>query len=79
MIALLLQVMGKLGELLVKALPLLFAYKAGSADKHHDFDESVRKILEEDNEELRAAAVMPPSAKSEFLRARAAKKRKDQD
>ena len=75
----LLQVMGNLGAAVLKLLPFFFAYRAGSSAKQHDFDESVRKILEEDNEELRAAAVLPPSAKSEFLRARAAKKRKDQD
>ena len=79
MIALLLQVMGKLGELLLKALPLLFAYKAGAADKQHDFDESVRKILEEDNEELRANNALPDTAIANKLRDRAAQKRKDQD
>lgn len=68
-----------IGSLLEKVAPYFFAYLAGKKEAEYDFNESVRKVLEEDNEELRAAAVMPPSAKSEFLRARAAKKRKDQD
>lgn len=75
----LLQVMGKLGDWLVKLAPLFFAYRAGEKAKEHDFEKSLNEVLEEDNEELRTAATMPPSAKSEFLHNRAAQKRKDQD
>lgn len=77
MIALLLQVMGKLGGWLVQRAPLLFAYKAGSSAKQHDFDEAIKKVLEEDNEELRANNAMPDVAIADKLRDRAKAKRKD--
>ena len=75
----LLTFMGKLGELLLKALPLLFAYKAGSADKQHDFDEAIKKVLEEDNEELRANSVLPDAAVADKLHTRGTKKLKDRN
>lgn len=75
----LLTIMGKLGELLAKALPLLFAYKAGQYKTEHDFEEAVNKVLREDNEELRNVVVMSDHAVADKLRERAAQKRKDQD
>lgn len=73
----LLAFLAKLGEVLSKALPLLFAYKAGEYKTEHDFVKSLNEVLEEDNEELRKTSVMPDAAIADSLRDRAAQKRKD--
>jgi hypothetical protein len=73
----LLAFVSKLGDWLTKLAPLFFAYKAGSSAKQHEFDEAVKKVLEEDNEELRANSVLPDTAIADKLRERGAKKLKD--
>jgi hypothetical protein len=75
----LLAIMSKLGDRLLKLVPYFLAYKAGKSEAKHDFDAAVNKVLEEDNEELRNIAIIPPSTKSSILRDRAKAKRKDQD
>ena len=75
----LLAIMSKLGELVAKLAPLFFAYSAGKSKAEHDFEAAVNKVLEEDNEELRANSVLPDDHIADFLRERAARKREDQD
>lgn len=75
----LLTILGNLWAALSKALPYFLAYKAGSNAKQHDFDEAIKKVLEEDNEELRNVVSLPDAAIANKLRDRAAQKRKDQD
>ena len=75
----LLTIMVKLGELVARLAPLFLAYKAGKSGAEHDYEKSLREILEEDNEELRANSVLPDTAIADKLRDRAKAKRKDQD
>jgi hypothetical protein len=75
----LLALLAKLGELLAKVAPILFAYKAGQYKTEHDFEAALNKVLEEDNEELRKLAVTSDALIADSLRRRADKKRKDSD
>jgi len=75
----LLAIMSKLGDRLLKLVPYFLAYKAGKSEAKHDFDAAVNKVLEEDNEELRANSVLPDTAIADKLRDRAKAKRKDRD
>jgi hypothetical protein len=75
----LLAIMSKLGGWLVQLAPYFLAYKAGKSEAKHDFAAAVNKVLEEDNEELRANSVLPDTAIADKLRDRAKAKRKDRD
>ncbi len=75
----LLAMLTKLGELVTRLAPYFLAYKAGSSAKQHDFDESIKQVLREDNEKLNNIVAMSDHAVADKLRDRAAQKRKDQD
>jgi len=75
----LLQAFNFIGGWLTKLAPYLFAYKAGENKAEHDFEKSLREVLEEDNEELRKTSVMPDAAIADSLRDRARKKRENKD
>lgn len=75
----LLAMLTKLGELVTRLAPYFLAYKAGSSAKQHDFDETIKEILREDNERLMHIATADPAVLSNELRERAARKIKDQD
>ena len=68
-----------IGALLGKVAPYLFAYKAGELKKQHDFDESIKRVLREDNERLMHIATTSPAVLADELRERARKKRENQD
>lgn len=75
----LLTIMQTLGDWITKLAPLLFAYKAGEVKAEHDFEKSLREVLEEDNETLMHIATTPPSVLADELRERARKKRENTD